>query len=87
MLSGRIRRRRAAATLAQFSRTSDFERGVALARRLEAGMTYINKNAQSRLGRRHMPFGGIKQSGIGTENSELGLAEFTEIHAMNFHKV
>lgn len=67
--------------------TSDFERGVALARRLEAGMTYINKNAQSRLGRRHMPFGGIKQSGIGTENSELGLAEFTEIHAMNFHKV
>ncbi|SMD12736.1 aldehyde dehydrogenase family protein [Rhizobium sp. RU36D] len=66
--------------------TSDFERGVSFARRLEAGMTFINKNAQSRLGRRHMPFGGIKQSGIGTENSELGLAEFTEIHAMNFHK-
>ena len=67
--------------------TTDFDRGVAFARRLEAGMTFINKNAQSRLGRRHMPFGGIKQSGIGTENSELGLAEFTEIHAMNFHKV
>jgi acyl-CoA reductase-like NAD-dependent aldehyde dehydrogenase len=67
--------------------TSNFDRGAAFARRLEAGMTFINKNAQSRLGRRHMPFGGIKQSGIGTENSELGLAEFTEIHAMNFHKV
>ncbi|MGU3575030.1 aldehyde dehydrogenase family protein [Brucellaceae bacterium C25G] len=67
--------------------TSDFDRGVAFARKLEAGMTFINRNAQSRLGRRHMPFGGIKQSGIGTENSEAGLAEFTEIHAMNFHKV
>lgn len=66
--------------------TTDFDRGLALARRLEAGMTFINKNAQSRLGRRHMPFGGIKQSGIGTENAEAGLAEFTEIHAINIHK-
>lgn len=66
--------------------TRDFARGVALARRLETGMTFINKNAQSRLGRRHMPFGGRKQSGIGTENAEAGLAEFTEIHAINIHK-
>lgn len=66
--------------------TSDEGRGKALARRLEAGMTFINKNAQSRLGRRHMPFGGIKQSGIGTENAEYGLHEFTEIHAINIHK-
>lgn len=66
--------------------TSSFDRGLKLARRLEAGMTFINKNAQSRLGRRHMPFGGIKQSGIGTENAEAGLAEFTEIHAINIHK-
>ncbi|MCA0206215.1 MAG: aldehyde dehydrogenase family protein [Proteobacteria bacterium] len=66
--------------------TRDEGRGKALARRLEAGMTFINKNAQSRLGRRHMPFGGIKQSGIGTENAEYGLYEFTEIHAINIHK-
>ncbi|PTW99964.1 aldehyde dehydrogenase family protein [Pararhodobacter aggregans] len=66
--------------------TSDEGRGKALARRLDAGMTFINKNAQSRLGRRHMPFGGIKQSGIGSENAEYGLHEFTEIHAINIHK-
>lgn len=66
--------------------TTDTARAVALARRLEAGMTFINRNAQSRLGRRHMPFGGIKQSGIGTENSELGLADYVEYHAINLHK-
>lgn len=66
--------------------TADGERGLRLARRLEAGMTFVNRNAQSRLGRRHMPFGGIKQSGIGTENAEEGFSEFTEIHAINFHK-
>lgn len=66
--------------------TTDASRGKALAHRLEAGMTFINKNAQSRLGRRHMPFGGIKQSGIGTENAEYGLHEFTEVQAINIHK-
>ena len=66
--------------------TTSFERGVALARRIESGMTFINKNAQSRLGRRHMPFGGVKQSGIGTENSEFGLADYVEYHAINLHK-
>lgn len=66
--------------------SSDFERSLAFSRRIEAGMTFINKNAQSRLGRRYMPFGGVKQSGIGTENSELGLAEYVEYHAINYHK-
>jgi acyl-CoA reductase-like NAD-dependent aldehyde dehydrogenase len=33
-----------------------------------------------------MPFGGVKQSGIGTENSELGLADYVEYHAINLHK-
>ena len=66
--------------------TSSFERGVAVARQIESGMTFINRNAQSRLGRRYMPFGGVKQSGIGTENSELGMAEYVEYHAINYHK-
>jgi acyl-CoA reductase-like NAD-dependent aldehyde dehydrogenase len=66
--------------------SSDADRARALAGRLEAGMTFINRNAQSRLGRRHMPFGGIKQSGIGTENSELGLADYVEYHAINVHR-
>lgn len=66
--------------------SSNPERALSVSRQIEAGMTFINKNAQSRLGRRHMPFGGVKQSGIGTENSELGLVEYIEYHAINFHK-
>jgi acyl-CoA reductase-like NAD-dependent aldehyde dehydrogenase len=66
--------------------TTNTARAVALARRLETGMTFINRNVQSRLGRRYMPFGGVKQSGIGTENSELGLADYVEYHAINLHK-
>lgn len=66
--------------------SSNFDRAVAFSKNIEAGMTFINKNAQSRLGRRRMPFGGIKQSGIGTENSEHGLTEYIEYHAINFHK-
>lgn len=66
--------------------TSNLERGAEFARRLHTGMTFINRNAQSRLGRRHMPFGGVKQSGIGTENGELGLAEYVEYHAINLHR-
>jgi acyl-CoA reductase-like NAD-dependent aldehyde dehydrogenase len=66
--------------------SSDGERARRFADGIEAGMTFINRNAQSRLGRRHMPFGGVKQSGIGTENSELGLADYVEYHAINVHK-
>lgn len=64
----------------------DRERALAVARQLEAGMTFINQAAASRLGQRHMPFGGVKQSGIGRESSEVGLAEYVEHHAINLGK-
>ncbi|WP_230875947.1 MULTISPECIES: aldehyde dehydrogenase family protein [Paenibacillus] len=66
--------------------TADFERGLKIAREIEAGMTFINGSGQSHLGYEQMPFGGVKQSGIGRENSELGLHEFIEYHAINYHK-
>ncbi|MEH7254077.1 aldehyde dehydrogenase family protein [Neobacillus niacini] len=66
--------------------TSNFDRGLRIARKIEAGMTFINGSGQSHLGYEHMPFGGVKQSGIGRENSEIGLAEFIEYHAINYHK-
>ncbi|KIL37361.1 aldehyde dehydrogenase [Cohnella kolymensis] len=66
--------------------SSDFDRAVRLSRQIEAGMTFINQNGQSRLGLRHIPFGGVKQSGIGRENSEIGLAEYIEYHSINYHK-
>jgi len=50
-----------------------------LSRKLEAGMTFINKRGTSRLGQRNIPFGGVKQSGIGRESSEVGLADTSTI--------
>jgi acyl-CoA reductase-like NAD-dependent aldehyde dehydrogenase len=66
--------------------TSNFDRGLRIARQVEAGMTFINGSGQSHLGYETMPFGGVKQSGIGRENSEIGLGEFIEYHAINYHK-
>lgn len=66
--------------------TGNFDRGLRIARQIEAGMTFINGSGQSHLGYELMPFGGVKQSGIGRENSEIGLTEFIEYHAINYHK-
>ncbi len=64
----------------------DVERALAVARQLEAGMTFINQAGTSRLGQKNIPFGGVKQSGIGRESSEIGLAEYVEYHGINVHK-
>jgi acyl-CoA reductase-like NAD-dependent aldehyde dehydrogenase len=66
--------------------TPDAARAVALARRIEAGMTFINNHGTSRLGQRNVPFGGVKESGIGRESSVVGLAEYVTYHAINLHK-
>lgn len=61
------------------------DRAFDVARSLEAGMTFINQSSASRLGQRTIPFGGVKQSGIGRENTEIGLAEYVEFHGINIH--
>ncbi|MEK5442488.1 aldehyde dehydrogenase family protein [Fredinandcohnia sp. FSL W7-1320] len=66
--------------------SSDYDRSLQLARKIEAGMTIINSSHQSPLGHKYMPFGGVKQSGIGRENSETIFEEFTEFHAINYYK-
>ncbi|CAN7250536.1 aldehyde dehydrogenase family protein [Variovorax paradoxus] len=58
-------------------------RALGVARQLEAGMTFINQVGASRVGQRHAPFGGIKQSGIGRESSEVGMAEYVEYHSIH----
>ncbi len=59
---------------------SDPEKTRAVAARLEAGTVYINKHAEIAP---HVPFGGIKCSGIGVEFGLEGLAAYTNIKIVN----
>lgn len=62
--------------------TADRDRAVSMARRLEAGYTYINGHgplAQDYRG----PFGGFKQSGIGRVLGVEGMDEFMEPHSIS----
>ncbi len=65
--------------------TSDPERGLAIARQVEAGSTFINTHAFESLDLR-MPFGGVKESGIGREFGEAGMREYVEEHAIRHLK-
>lgn len=59
---------------------SDPEETSRVAARLEAGTVWINKHAEIAP---HVPFGGIKCSGIGVEFGEEGLAAYTSIKVIN----
>ncbi|MDN5752281.1 MAG: aldehyde dehydrogenase family protein [Nitrosospira sp.] len=58
--------------------TRDLEKGVALAKRIEAGMTHVNDIPINDVA--NSPFGGVKQSGIGRFGGEWALREFTTEH-------
>ena len=60
--------------------TSDPERGEEVAGRLEVGTAWVNTHAVTLP---HQPFAGAKWSGIGVENSRLGLYEFTQVQAIH----
>jgi acyl-CoA reductase-like NAD-dependent aldehyde dehydrogenase len=62
--------------------TSDRDRALAVARRLEAGYTYINGHGPMAQDHRS-PFGGVKQSGIGRVLGLEGLDEFMEPHSIS----
>ncbi len=53
--------------------TEDRERGEGIARRIDAGCTYVNQLVKSDP---RVPFGGVKESGYGRELSEAGIHEF-----------
>lgn len=55
--------------------TSDPEKAVDLAMRMDTGTVWINKHLDLRF---DVPFGGAKQSGIGREQGIEGMREFTQ---------
>lgn len=61
----------------------DLKRGVEIAGRLECGTAWVNNHGAIRP---DVPFGGAKESGYGVENTELGLAEFTQLQVVNITK-
>ncbi|KAF4626061.1 hypothetical protein G7Y89_g12098 [Cudoniella acicularis] len=60
--------------------TRDLTRAHRVAKRIEAGMVWINSSNDSDF---RIPFGGVKQSGIGRELGEAGLAGYTQIKAVH----
>ena len=54
-----------------------------IAERIESGSVWINHHMAKTA---NAPFGGFKESGIGVENSELGLAEFTNVQVIRTPK-
>jgi acyl-CoA reductase-like NAD-dependent aldehyde dehydrogenase len=65
--------------------TNDPDRGFAIARQIEAGSTFINSHSFESLDLR-MPFGGVKESGIGREFGKAGMREYVEDHAIRLLK-
>lgn len=60
--------------------TRDIERAHRVAGRLEAGMVWINSSNDSDV---RVPFGGVKQSGIGRELGEAGLNAYCQVKAVH----
>ncbi|KAM0334152.1 hypothetical protein ACHAQA_001172 [Verticillium albo-atrum] len=60
--------------------TRDLTRAHRVARRIEAGMVWINSSNDSDW---RIPFGGIKQSGIGRELGEAGLAAYSNVKSVH----
>jgi acyl-CoA reductase-like NAD-dependent aldehyde dehydrogenase len=63
--------------------SADTSRAYELATRMDAGTVWVNKHLDFGP---TIPFGGSKQSGLGTEFAEEGLAEFTQVSVINVAK-
>ena len=62
--------------------TRDENKGLKIAKELEAGGVFINSIVKSDP---RMPFGGVKKSGFGRELSKYGLREFVNIKGINIY--
>ncbi|HET6299902.1 aldehyde dehydrogenase family protein [Microbacterium sp.] len=62
--------------------SADLDRAREVAERLEAGITFVNEHALSPAGRRALPFGGVKRSGVGWEGASAGIDEYLQFHGI-----
>jgi acyl-CoA reductase-like NAD-dependent aldehyde dehydrogenase len=60
--------------------TSDVERGFAVASKMQSGTVWVNKWLDMPF---DVPFRGAKQSGLGGENGQEGLEEYTQARIVN----
>jgi len=60
--------------------TTNVQRAHRVAARIEAGMVWVNSSNDSDF---RVPFGGVKQSGIGRELGEAGLAAYSQTKAVH----
>jgi len=60
--------------------TQDITRAHRVAKKIEAGMVWINSSNNSDY---RIPFGGVKQSGIGRELGEAGLAAYSNTKSVH----
>lgn len=63
--------------------SSNTERAIEVANRLETGTVWINKHLDLPPS---VPYGGVKQSGFGVELGQQGLEEFTQLRILNVAK-
>ena len=63
--------------------SSDIDRAYEVAKKVDSGTIWVNKHADLQP---HVPFGGIKTSGIGAELGADGLNEFTQRKVINVAK-
>jgi acyl-CoA reductase-like NAD-dependent aldehyde dehydrogenase len=63
--------------------SNDADRAHALAEQMDSGTVWINHHGDLAP---NIPFGGAKQSGIGVELGEEGLAEFTQLQVINISR-
>ena len=61
--------------------TKDVEKGERIARRIEAGSTCVN-DCITNYTAQELPFGGIKESGIGVRHSAAGIQKYCNPHAI-----
>jgi succinate-semialdehyde dehydrogenase/glutarate-semialdehyde dehydrogenase len=67
--------------LAAYAFTSDTHRAWRVGERIEAGMVSLNEGVYSNV---YIPFGGVKQSGLGREGGAEGLEEYLDTKFLNF---